>query len=364
MNSFLSRSPNLMLPMILFLLAFFISIHATGVLQRVARFLGVMDRPGGRKRQASPVPYLGGVAIYAGVLAALVIGVWASGSMRWSDLGAVPTILLASGFVFLVGLADDIWGVHSLLKLAVLAAACVFLLSRGIGVTRTPWLLVNYGLTFLWVAGISSAFNAIDNTDGLAGSIALISCGVLFLLGWATWQTEFSWLTMALAGGILGFLHHNINPAKIYMGDSGSFLLGFLLSVLVMFGEWSDNAWQSLLAGALVVAFPAYDLGLTSVLRIRHGIVRSLVGLIAHSDTDHLSHRLQKMGYSQRRMLLVLGGLHVIVCLAAMLVARRPMWVVWSVFALMGLILLAFGIHVDRASSRAGLWSAASRPGE
>ncbi len=356
MTALFTHSPNLLLPAVLFLLAFFVSIHATGLLQRLAWALGIVDHPGARKTQTSPVPYLGGVAIYAGLVLALLIAVWFSERWQWGDLGPVGIILIAATLVLLVGLADDIWGISALLKLAALAAVCLFLCAHGIGVHPTPWPAANYILTFLWVAGVSSAFNAIDNTDGLAGTVSLVSCAALFLLGWATWQLPFSFLTMALAGGILGFLHHNMNPAKIYMGDCGSFLLGFLISVLVVFGEWSDSTLHSLLAGGLVVAFPVYDLGLTSLLRLRHGVVTTVRGVIEHSDTDHLSHRLRLLGHSHRRMLANLTGLHLAACLTALLVARRPVWTMVVSFVLLGLLLAVFGRYADRASRLPGLW--------
>ena len=357
MRYWLDKQPDLALPLILFLLAFFISLHATGALKRVATWLRIVDRPDERKKQAAPVPYLGGAAIFLGVIGALGIALFATRSAYQLNLSAAGVILTGAAVIFLVGLIDDVRGVHALLKLAALAGVCLWLFGHGIGVHRTPWPWANLFLTFLWIAGVSSAFNAIDNTDGLAGSVAFATSIALFVLGWATWQVQFSLLALLVAGGVLGFLHHNMNPASIYMGDGGSFLLGYLLSVLVLFGEWSNSSLQSFVAGCLLVLMPIYDLGLTSLLRLRHGVVRSIMAILTYSDTDHLSHRLRHMGYSHRRMLFVLTGLHVVCCLVALLVARRSFVTALTAMALLGGILLAFAWYVDRRSSVLGLWS-------
>lgn len=342
------RYPALVPPVIIFLLAFFISLHTTWLMRRVSLLLGILDHPDERKPQQSPVPCSGGVAIVLAVAASLLFTYG-----RTSDL---QVILFAGLGIAVVGLLDDIFAVRATIKLLALAVACLILFVNGIGLNRTPSPAVNYVLTFLWVAGVSSAFNAIDNADGLAGSICVISAIAIFLLGWSTWQVAFSFLAMGLAGSALGFLHHNWPPARIYLGDSGSFFLGYILAVLVIFGEWSHSPLRSFLAGCFVVALPLYDLGLTTVLRVRHGIVRNVIDAIAHSDRDHLSHRLLALGLSHGRMLAVLCLINALCCAVALAVVAAPPVFSAACASAAVAALVIYGFYIDKRTSRPELW--------
>lgn len=345
---FIERFPALVPPLIIFLLAFFIAFHVTLLMRAIAPHCGLMDHPGGRKTHAAPIPCSGGVAIVCGVLVSLLL--------TYGNSPQIHAILAAGVGIAVVGFLDDLYGVSAPIKLLALAVACLALSTAGIGLNRTPYPVLNYALTFLWIAGVSSAFNAIDNTDGLAGSICVISGLAIFLLGWSTWQIGFSFLAMALAGSVLGFLHHNIPRARIYMGDTGSFFLGYILAVLVIFGEWSESGMRSFLSGCFVLALPIFDLGLTTLLRARHGIISGLLEALSHSDRDHLSHRLQHMGFSQGRMLAILCLLSVACCEVALIIVSAPGPVAAVVVGLAVLMLGWFGLHLDRRTSLPGLW--------
>lgn len=345
---YIEQYPEIVPPIIIFLLAFFLGLHGTLVTRILSLRFNVLDHPGGRKAHDAPVPCLGGLAIVFAVTVSLLL-----------SYGRSPEIIiiLAVGLgIALAGLLDDISGVPAWVKLVVLAVGCGILMMNGIGLNRTPFPVVNALLTLLWIAGVSSAFNAIDNTDGLAGSICAISAAGLFLMGWSTWQLSFSFLAMALAGGVLGFLHFNVKPARIYMGDTGSFYLGYILSVLVIFGEWSESGVRSFLAGCFVLAFPIYDLGLTTLLRARHGVISGLLSAIAYSDRDHLSHRLLKMGLSHGQMLRTLCLLSCGCGCVALVVANAPVPVAVGVVAIAVAGLAWLGLYLDRQTSVPDLW--------
>lgn len=352
--------PDLIAPLIIFLLAFFISIHGTYVALHAARALGLLDRPGARKIQSKAVPCAGGVAIVVAVVLSL-----AAAFVLWEDLDLVDTpgvvaVLAVGCGIATVGLLDDIVSVRAVVKLAALAVGCLYLFQNGIGLNRTPFVTLNFLLTFLWIAGVSSAFNGIDNSDGVASAVCVISAFTLFLMGWSSWQISFSFLAMALAGGALGFFHHNIRPARIYMGDTGSFFLGYILAVLVIYGEWSSSPGQSFLAGCLVVAVPIYDLGLTSILRIRHGIVRTPLEVLAYSDRDHLAHRLMRMGLSHRAMLVTICLISLACCVVALVVVRVRPAVAFTLVGSLSAILCGLALHIDRRTSEPSLWVAQS----
>jgi len=346
---YIEKYPEFVPPLIIFLLAFFLGVQGTLLTRFLSLRLGVLDQPGGRKVHDAPVPCLGGLAIVFAVTISLLL-----------SYGRSPELLviLAVGLgIALVGLLDDVAGVPAWLKLAVLGVGCVVLMMNGIGLNRTPFPVVNAVLTFLWIAGVSSAFNAIDNSDGLAGSICAISAAALFLMGWSTWQISFSFLAMALAGSVLGFLHFNMKPARVYMGDTGSFFLGYILAVLVIFGDWSESGVRSFLAGCFVLAVPVYDLGLTTILRARHGVISGLLSAIAYSDRDHLSHRLLKMGLSHGQMIAALCLLSFGCSCVALVVAKASGPVAAAVVGLAVAGLAWLGLYLDRQTSVPELWS-------
>ena len=336
----------------------------TGVMRWAGRRLGVVDPPSRRKLQPAPVPRMGGVAIFLSAALALWITYALSSEVRAKSPHDFEVILLVGAGIALVGLMDDVFSVPAILKLGVLAVGCLVLAWHGIGVNRTPIPAVNYVLTFLWVAGVASAFNAIDNADGLAGSVALTSALVLFVMGWSSWQVHFSFLAMAIAGAVLGFLHHNMSPARIYMGDCGSFFLGYILAVLVMYGDWCENPIRSFVAGCMVVAFPVYDLGVTTILRIRHGIVRTPLQAIAYSDRDHLSHRLLRLGMPHRRMLAILTGISGAFCLAGLYAVRAPGPALAGTVVLAVAFMVWFARDLNRRTSAPDLWVNRSTPHE
>ena len=346
---YIDRYPALVRPLVIFLLAFFVSLHATWLAVRLATRLGILDHPGPRKPQDAAVPCLGGVAVVIAVVVSLLVS--------YGRPTEVQTILYVGIGIAVVGLLDDIFGVRATIKLIALAAACVILAAYGIGLNRTPYPVVNCVLTFIWVAGVASAFNAIDNADGLTGTLCLISAVALFLLGWSTWQLAFSFLAMALAGSTLGFLHHNMKPARIYLGDSGSFFLGYILSVLVIFGEWSESGTRAFAGGFLILAVPIYDLGLTTLLRIRHGIVRNPLEAIAYSDRDHLSHRLRKLGMTHGQMLGAMALMNAACCACSIVVVHAPAAAAAATVLAIALLLGAFGIYLDATTSGEGLWT-------
>lgn len=342
------RYAPLVPPVVIFLLAFFISVHATRIARRLSLWTGFLDSPSARKAQQHPVPLFGGVAIALSTSLAL-----------WLSYGRTPeiTLIMAVGVaIALVGFLDDLFGVSALVKLFALMAGCAVLYSNGIGLNRTPWPVANFGLTFLWVAGVSSAFNAIDNKDGLAALICFIGAVSLFVLGWNTWQIGFSFLAAALAGSVLGFVHFNWPPARIYMGDSGSFFIGYILAILVVYGEWASGSVSSFISGLFVVFIPVYDLGLTTLLRIRHGVVRNPIEAITCSDSDHTSHRLLALGVPHIGMLASLGSLAVLCSILAAVIRNLDTagGLAVAFIALLGFG--AFGWVLDRRTSKPGLW--------
>lgn len=266
------------------------------------RRLGMVDAPASNKIHTRSVPRGGGLAIFAAFAVAVLLPGYRSDGMNGILLGAF--ICLA------VGALDDYFGgIPGFYKLITLVAA-TFILSRfgvRINVFQNP--LLDVPLTILWIVGVTSAFNGTDNMDGLASGLAVIVAGMFFVIALQAWaaartETSLSWfgmLAVGLIGANLGFLIYNSKPALVFMGDSGSFFLGFTLAALGVMGEWTPNRVISCTIPILILGVPLFDFAYIIIARIARGETRTLRAIIDHCAPDHLSHRLVWFGFTQRQ---------------------------------------------------------------
>ena len=257
----------------------------------------------------SPVPRLGGVAIYLAFICAIALAAAISTSFAVdSRLLAKPNywILGAASVVFLLGLYDDIYSARPATKFLVEGVAAVMLYFGGFGFFSAPligrpvvgWL--SLGLTVLWVLLITNAFNLIDGIDGLAAGSALFSTLAVFVISLASSNAMVSILALALAGAILGFLRFNFNPATIFLGDSGSLFIGFMLSALALAGTQKSST-------AVAVAIPVVSFGLPILETLISVIRRFLSGTpLFAADRQHIHHKLLERGLSQRQSVIIL----------------------------------------------------------
>ena len=308
---------------LVFALSFALAALLGGVARPIARRIGFLDRPDlERKQGRAPVPYGGGAAMLLAFGAALAL-LWA---LRRAAVGGAPDLLenqlpdfgglgrrellrlgliaLGGLAVFTVGLVDDARRVHPGVKFGVQIAAALMLAAGGVRVTAfIPGAAASYALTVLWVVGITNAFNLLDNMDGLSAGTAAIAAFIFAMVAGGTGQPALAALLAGLAGAAAGFLVHNFCPARLYMGDAGSYWLGFTLSALTAeatFYRYGDSSPAMLALGVplLIMAVPIFDTA--SVLFIRLREHRPLwVG-----DRSHLSHRLVALGLSVREAVL------------------------------------------------------------
>lgn len=264
--------------------------------RRLAFRVGLVDTPAPRKLHSSPVPLLGGVAIYAAVVLSLLL----YPSRR--ELVQLGSILIGATWVSLWGLWDDRRSLHPAVKAASQLAAALLLLASGVQVAmRVPdWL--NIIVTLVWIVGITNAFNLLDNMDGLAGGVGAVAAACFLLMAAVNGQYLVSALAAALFGGCLGFLIHNFNPARIFMGDSGSLFLGFLLAALGIKLRFPSNvSWVTWMVPVLVLGVAVFDTTLVVASRLRRG-----VNPFTTPGRDHLSHRLVALGLTRREAVLVM----------------------------------------------------------
>ena len=306
---------------------------------RLAHRLGAMDLPGGRKVHGGPIPRIGGVAVFVGFVAGLASAALLAGFLLEPMHVHVywPGLVIAATVIFLVGLADDLWGLRYYWKFAAQIACAVYVWQCGFRVevishplgagAELGWL--SLPITVLWIVAITNAVNLIDGLDGLAAGTALITTLATAVIAFKMRNLGVAAACVALAGSLLGFLRYNFSPAQIFLGDSGSMFLGFVLAVASARGSQKLPTIVVVLVPLLVLALPLIDTGLAVVRRLyrlsRRGrqsdrMARYVLRNLNHvflPDRDHIHHRLIDSGLSHRGAVLILYG----VGLASALVA-------------------------------------------
>lgn len=310
--------------------ALILAIGGTPVMRMVALRFGVMDTPNARKIHANPVPLMGGAAIYIAFLLVLVF---------WGDLryvSEVVGIFIGATLMSLMGVVDDKWGLGSYIKLFGQLLAASVLIYTGVQV-RLFYNWVDIALTIFWVVSITNAFNLLDNMDGLSGGIAMIAAVFFTLLASLSNQYLVGALAAALAGACAGFLVHNWNPAHVFMGDTGSLFLGFLLAAVGIKLRFPVNSktvtWMIPL---FVLAVPIFDTTLVFISRLRRG-----KNPLTTPGKDHISHRLAILTGSRREAVLICYLIAGAVGLVAIFLTRASF--LEAICLAIAMILLALG---------------------
>ncbi len=278
----------------IFLMALSITALSIPWVRRLAIRTGFVDSPAQRKLHSTPMPMMGGVAIFGGAILAVIAFV-----PQFPD--TVAGVLLSLTVVALVGLLDDRYGLPAWAKLTGQFVGFLILALFDIRVKLPLPELINYGITFLWLAGISNAINFLDNMDGLSAGVSGVAAAFIMLLGLQNDQFLVSGLAAAVFGATVGFLRFNFKPAQIFMGDAGSLFLGFLLALLGLQLRFPANSsFVTWMVPLFILAVPIFDTTLVVVSRLRRGVSPNTAG------KDHLSHRLVRHGFSQREAVLLL----------------------------------------------------------
>ena len=256
-----------------------------------------MDQPGGRKVHRQSTPYLGGVAILVGILSGMG-ATWGAGG------GALfgPVMILALG-ITLVGVVDDIWSIRPVVKLGGQLLIAGGTIMAGISVPSIAhpaggqWIVgvLHIPFAMLWMVGMMNMINLIDGLDGLAGGVSVISAICLGIVSIMGGNIPAGIMAVCIAGAGIGFLKYNTNPATIFMGDAGSLLLGYMLSVVSMLGVFNSTHTFSSAIPIIVLAIPILDTAFAIVRRLRRGQP------IFSADKDHFHHQLLRSGYTVKQ---------------------------------------------------------------
>ena len=330
----------------IFGLAVTLSFGLTRFVRNLAINRGWVSAPlSERHLHSAPLPRLGGVAIFGAFALSLAVALTIAAyhpSLRFgSSAKVLATILIPSCLIFLLGLYDDVRSVGPYVKFAVQGIAAFILWLGGFrildlpvlfGTRQFPW-FVGLALTILWVLGITNAFNLIDGLDGLAAGSAMFSTIVVFVVALWSHSALAALITLALTGAIVGFLRFNFNPATIFLGDSGSLFIGFLLSAMALEGAQKAPT-------VIAVAIPVVSFGLP-ILETSLSVLRRLIGgrPVFTADREHIHHKLLQLGLSHREVVIVLYAV-------SALFALLSLFLLWPTGSSLGLVLAVLGTGI------------------
>ena len=310
---------QLMGPVVLALLtALVVSFLMTPVVKSFAYKVGAIDVPkDARRMHHKPIPRLGGLAIFAGFMVSILLFV----DIRLNP--QMQSILLGAVIIVVLGVVDDIMALPAKLKFVVQIAAALIPALNGVSIQALSnpnifsgnayWVLdwLSIPITVLWIVGITNAVNLIDGLDGLANGVSAISAATVLVIALICSETQVAIVMAALVGACVGFLPYNLNPAKMFMGDTGATFLGFILATMSIQGLFKFYAVISFAVPFLILGLPIFDTAFAMIRRVAHG--QSPM----HADRGHIHHRLIDMGLNQKQAVATLYVISAILGLSA-----------------------------------------------
>ncbi|MDR3274497.1 MAG: undecaprenyl/decaprenyl-phosphate alpha-N-acetylglucosaminyl 1-phosphate transferase [Endomicrobium sp.] len=339
---------NYILCIIVFFISFLLSFVTTPLCRFIAVKLNIIDNPiSDIKTHKIKTPYLGGIAIALGWAASLIliriITNFPTLTLR-NIRGLIYGALMVSG----LGLVDDIkfkgLGFKSKLIIQFLAAATVvFLFDIRINFISIYW--ISCFISIVWMIGITNAFNILDIIDGLSSGIALIASLAFLFISLPTKMIYVNFCSIALAGAILGFLPFNLsNSKKIFMGDTGSLFIGFILASIAMGTSYTSVNEIGLFAPLIILVIPIYETILVSFFRIKKGRPPFL------GSKDHYALRLEKMGFSRKKILLITYTACIIFSICAYLFTKLD--ILYAMFLFAAIIVCIWAVSIKLATVR------------
>ena len=322
-----------------------ISAAVTPLAIYIAPKIGAMDIPKDNRRvHNKPMPRFGGIAIFAGIMISWAIFAYKTPAMTGAMVGCT--------IIYILGAVDDLKNIRPLVQFGGQTFAAI--VAFALGLRRqfiTNWFsggnmifgdVACFIITVLWLVAITNAVNLIDGLDGLAAGIAAISALCLAYVAYIHGQYMSTIAIMALAGGALGFLPYNFNPAKIFMGDGGSQLLGFSIAAISIIGAVKSATLVVVLIPALVLGLPIFD---TLMAIVRRTARHQSIGT---ADKEHLHHRIMKAGFGQRRAVLLMYSVSGIMGIIAVLYSRG-LWI--ECIGLLGVVVMVVGVILTDTGS-------------
>lgn len=313
-------------------ICFIAAVIITPIIKKIAIKIGAVDQPNDRKVHVKVMPRLGGLAIFLSFVIGFLI-------LLPETMVAWP-ILIGAMMITAIGVLDDLMELSAKTKLAVQVAAAVVTVLGGV---QIEFITLPFGdriefghlaipITIIWIVAITNAINLIDGLDGLAAGISSIALLTISGMAISMGDTLIALMGLALLGSTLGFLVYNFHPAKIFMGDTGSLFLGYMISVLAVMGLYKNVAVFSLIVPIIILAIPIIDTMFAIIRRIIHRKP------ISAPDKFHLHHCIIRMGFTHRQTVIMIYAMSTLFSLAAVILTRTTMW--GSTIILISLLLL------------------------
>lgn len=304
-------------------IAFLLSFLFTPIAKKIAYKLGAIDVPNDNRRvHTKPIPRMGGLAIYAAFTICMFL---------FSDIDMMKRmgIFIGSTILVIMGMIDDTKPLRASLKLVVQIIVALILVKFGFRIdfftnfihNSQYVFLVNLSIpiTVIWIVGITNTINLVDGLDGLATGVATIAAVTLAYVAYVNGNTSIAVLTLILAGSSLGFLPHNFNPASIFMGDTGAYFLGFVLAAISIEGTLKGTTALTLIVPVLALGLPIFD---TIFAIVRRALNKKP---IFEADKGHFHHRLLHIGFNQKRAVLTLYLISVLMGATAIALLNQDM---------------------------------------
>lgn len=338
---------NWLLYIAAFACAFAITLVTTPFAKWLSVKCGAIDYPKGRGVHKKPMPRMGGVAIVLGfTITVLMVNYFDKSMDSRQFAGFLVGALLIAG----LGVVDDMKNLPAKLKFCVQILAALIVIFSGTRIQVVLWPVTAYlqkfsiPITLVWIVGVTNAVNLIDGLDGLAAGVTSIAAMSLMVLCIMTGSTTAVGLTAALAGACLGFLPRNFNPAEIFMGDTGSTFLGFVLAVTSILGVFKGYALLALIVSVLCVGLPVFDTICAMLRRMAKNQP------IMQADRGHLHHKLIDHGFSQRQAVLIMYTISLLLGLLAIFISFKDSGTI--VVMALTVIVLCFIIYYFNAHIR------------
>ncbi len=334
-----------------FSFAFLVSFATTPFVRKLAFKINAVDVPDNKRHiHKKTTPLIGGLAIFMGFIVGMLL------FYRPMDV-QFRGIMIATVIIILAGVIDDTIVLKAKVKLLIQIICALIVYFHGVkidyismpdfivpgGMLYLSWL--SLPITVLWIVGVTNAVNLIDGLDGLAAGVSSIAAFSLFFIAILTSENDVAILTAALAGGCLGFLPYNINPARIFMGDTGALFLGFILSVVCIQGLFKGYVIISFVVPFLILGLPLFD--------TIFAILRRLINKkpIMEADRSHLHHKLMDMGFSQKQTAALLYIISILLGISAVVVVKEgAQQAIWFVIAILVAIVVAMFIYSPKSN--------------
>ena len=335
---------NWLLYIAAFACAFAITLVTTPFAKWLSAKVGAIDYPKDRGVHKKPMPRMGGVAIVLGFLITVLMGYFFDRSMSPKQFAG---FIVGAGIIAVLGMIDDMKDLPAKLKFCVQIVAALIVIFSGTQIQIVLWPVtatlqkLSIPITLVWIVGVTNAVNLIDGLDGLAAGVTGIAALSLMVLCIMTGTTTAVVLTAALAGACLGFLPRNFNPAEIFMGDTGSTFLGFVLAVTSILGVFKGYALLALVVSIFCIGLPIFDTIFAMLRRMaKHQP-------IMQADRGHLHHKLIDHGFSQKKAVLIMYAISFFLGLLAIFIAVKDSRI--FVVALLTVVVLSFIIYYFNA---------------